>query len=228
MRRVVFDPELLAAGVLGAPRPRRLLGLLAYGRWAQYAPLLGPAEEALLEQEAGRTGGVRGGPSSVDLQARARDRTALLKERLPYNAPDDLVLLTSTRIHEAVVDRVQIARMEHPGARAETGLGDKARRIVASLSPGIVGEIGSVPSEAVSIRDHLINVAAISSAPIVTDDEVLAPHEDAMFEHTDSLTGRPAYAVRSWTFIDAQIDCAPFALNDMPYEILELALRDVT
>jgi hypothetical protein len=157
----------------------------------------------------------------------AEDRKSLIEEVLPYDAPDDLVLVASSRIHDAVVERVQLARADHPAARALTDLGARARRIVASLSPGIIGDIGEATSATVSIRDHLVNVAAVSSAPLVTDDEILAPREYTLYRHEDGLTGRPTFAIRSWTFIDRQIDCAPFSLDDISFNALEVALQQV-
>lgn len=65
MRRVVLDPELLAAGLLARDEMHKLLGLFAYGRWTQYAALFGAGEEAVLDEEL-RSGGLRKGPSRDD------------------------------------------------------------------------------------------------------------------------------------------------------------------
>jgi hypothetical protein len=223
VRPVVLDPEYLAAGLLGRAQPRRLLGLLAYGRWAQYAALFGPAEEALLEQELERESIGRGGPGSETLATMADDRRWLLREHLPYYAPDDLVLVASSRIHDAAVERVMLARKDEPAARAQTEIGGAARRILAVVSPIMVGAIGEHHADE-ALRDHLISVAAVSSAPLISDDPMLAKGDSAIWQHTDR-SGRPAFAVTSWTFVDRHVDQSPFALEAVPYDLLDVAVR---
>jgi hypothetical protein len=224
VRPVVVDPEYLAAGLLGRARPRRLLGLLAYGRWAQYPTLFGPAEEGLIQQE--REGKIirRGGPDAESLVRIAEHRRSLLSEALPYAAPDDLVLVASSAVHDAVVERVKLARKDEPAARAHSEIGASARRILASITPIMVGEIGGTYRSDEGLRDHLIELAAGASAPLVTDDPVLAKRDNAIWTHADR-SGRPAFAVTSWTFVDRLVDRWPFSLEDVPYELLDIALR---
>jgi hypothetical protein len=224
VRGIVLDPEILAAGILGRARPRRLLGLLAYGRWSEYAHLLGPAEEALIREETGNRG-QRGGPSTDEMIELATNRTAALQEVLPYGPPNDLVLVTSTRIHDAVVDRMQLARESEPALRGVTDIEDRARRILAFLSAVIVGDIGGDYGRYETLRDELVYVAATTSSPLVTDDSFLAPRDGRMWRHTASVGGRPAFAVTFWTFVDDHIDEASAGLDDVPYNLLELAMR---
>jgi hypothetical protein len=225
VREVVLDPELLAAGVLGRPRPRRLLGLLAYGRWKQYAQLLGPAEAALIKEELAGNNFVLGSQTIDGLIEQARDQAARLNELLGYGAPDDLVLVASQRIVTAVVERVQIARQMEPVARADSTLEARARRIVQFLALGSSGHLSDGGLSTQSLRDHLVHVAAVSSAPLVSDDEDLAADDYTIYRHTDSQGGRPAMAVTTWTFVDEQIDCSPFTLDSVPYGLLDTAVQ---
>lgn len=223
MRGVTLDPELLAAAILGRVGPRRLLGLLAYGRWAQYVELLGPAELALIADE--RNAGARvGGISVEELVAQAEDRRALLTDRLPYGAPDDLVLVSSVRIIDAAVERVEEARRNDPVARAQTDLAERARHIIDFVSVGLSEDVLGDASLTESMRDHLVHVAAIAPAALVSDDEEIAPEGETMWRHVDPLGGAPAFAVTSSTFIEAQVNAAPFSIDSAPRDLLDLAV----
>lgn len=223
MRRVVVDPALIAAGVCGVPDCRRLLGLLALGRWAQYDALTGPAEEAKLQEEVAAYGGRRGGPSETDLLEAARDRRAALISVLPMGVPDDLVLAISPRLVDEVAHQVQRWRELLPGAQADPTLVAKARRQVTAIA----GELLGNPDDPLrgSLYDHMIHVAAEASAPIVTDDPELAAKEGTVYRLADPVSGRPAFTLRFWTFHDGEIDRWPFALSGVPIELLERALR---
>jgi hypothetical protein len=223
VREVVVDPELLAAGILGRARPRRFLGLLAYGAAAQYAELFGPAEDGLIREEL--EPGERLGACSIQgLIEQARDRRARLNSRLPYGAPDDLVMVASKRLIDVVVDRVELARETQPGARDLTDIGDKARRIVDFLAQGRGENIMDNFPPTESLSDHLIHMAALASAPIVTDDPILVPSDDRFWRHTDPSGGLAAYAISFWLFVDRHIDRGPFALDAVPYDLLAAAL----
>ncbi len=227
MRPVVLDPELIAAGLLGRPRPRKLLGLLGYGRWCQYALLAGAAEEARIREESVE-GSRRGGPSTAEQLEFARRRQAVLEEMVPYGTPQDLVLAGSSRIHDAVVERIQIARSVEPGLHAVTDAGERARTLTVSLTATLVGDIGGAYGEHESLTDHLIYVAARApSAPLVTDDEALAPRDGTMWRHTSAVGGLEAIAVTFWTFANEHIDGATFGLDDLPLELLDEVVRGV-
>jgi hypothetical protein len=222
---VVLDPELLAAGLVGHTRPRKLLALLAYGRWTRYAQLLGPAELALIEEDL-QDGGHLGAMSVDQLIELARDHQAQLADLLDYGAPDDLVLVASKRIIDATIERVQLARRVEPSARDQTGLARRARRILNFLALVTTGSILAEPPTNESLRDQLIHVAATSSAPLVSDDWLLAARDHVMWHHEDAQ-GLPAVAVTSWTFIDSHVERAPFTLESVPYELLEIAMRRI-
>jgi hypothetical protein len=222
---VVLDPELLAAGLVGQARPRKLLGLLAHGRWTRYAQLLGPAELALIEEDL-QDGGHLGAMSVDQLIELARDHQARLTDLLNYGAPDDLVLIASKRIIDAAIERVQLARLVEPSARDQTGIAKKARRILNFLALVTTGSMLAEAPANESLRDHLIHVAAASSAPLVSDDELLATRDHAMWRHEDAQ-GLPAIAVTSWTFMDSHVERAPFTLDSVPYDLLETAMRRI-
>ncbi len=221
MRPVVVDPDLIAAGIVGIPDHRRLLGLLAYGRWAQFSAILGPAEEATLEEEGAE--GHRGGPHIERLMELAAERRAVLAERVPIGTPDDLVLVSSRRIHDEVIASVQAIRQSLPAATANAELGDEARRIVAAITGMLVGAILTPTFGA--LGDHLVSVAAESSAPIISDHPELAPHAEATFQLADFQSGRPAFAVQLARFRQLELDRYPFSLDDVPLDLLEAALR---
>jgi hypothetical protein len=223
VRRVVVDPALIAAGICGVPDCRRLLGLLALGRWAQYIELTGPAEEAKLQEEIGAYGGRRGGPSETALLDAARDRRAALVGVLPVGVPDDLVLATSPRLSNEVAQQVQHWRESLPAAAADPALVPKARRLVTAITGELIGSVED-PLQG-SLYDHLIHVAAEASAPIVTDDPELAAHEGSVYRLADPRSGRPAFTLRFWTFHDREIDRWPFSLGSVPLDLLERALR---
>jgi hypothetical protein len=222
---VVLDPELLAAGLLGHARPRKLLALFALGRWARYGQLLGPAELALVEQDL-KGGGHLGASSLQELIELARDHEAQLTNLLDYGAPDDLVLVASKRIIDATTARVELARRVEPSAREQTDLARRARRVLNFLALITPGSILAEPEATESIRDHLIHVAAASSAPLVSDDVLLAAGDHVMWQHTDT-GGLPAVALTSWTFIDSHVDRAPFTLDSIPYDLLGTAVRRI-
>jgi hypothetical protein len=221
MRRVVLDPEIVAAGILGDVEYNRFLGLLGFGRWAQYIDLTGPAEAAKLEEELLAHGGERYGASAEDLRDAARDRRAALADLLPYGAPDDLVLAYSRELRDEVVDQVQEARHWLPSAAAQPELGLEAHRIVTLLTGTLVEAAETVRP---SLRDELIRVAAASSAVLVTDDEELVPVEYILHELTDKPTGRPAVGARWWTFLDQDVNQYPFDLAKVAPELLDTAL----
>jgi hypothetical protein len=218
-----MDPELLAAGILGDADCRRLMGLLAFGRWSQYIELAGAAEHAKLADEV-RVGGAYKGPTHDDLLEIARDRQAAMATRLPLSAPDDFVLVSSQGILDAVVAEIQEARKWLPSATADPELGLKARRAVAAISETVVGELEPAGIAKAYLHDHMVSVAAAASAPLITEDSSLAPRESGFFEVTDLPTGRPAYSIRLWPFVDAYVNRYPFDLADVPEDLLDSGL----
>jgi hypothetical protein len=223
MRPVALDPELIAAGILGDQHCRSFLGLLAYGRWAQYPGLTGPAEEAELRNQLRQHGGGRHGAPPEELRDAALDRRSAMADRLAYGAPDDLVLVSSRELHAAVVEEVAESRKWRPSATAQPELPLRAAAITSALTCILVPPADDVPRG--SVREELVRVAAVASAPLVTEAEELAPNENMIFEVTDIPSGRPAVSIRWWTFVNENVNRYPFDLRDVPPDLLDAGLR---
>ncbi len=224
MRPLVLDPGLLASGALGDEECRRLMGLLAYGRWSQYIRLTGPAEEAKMREELGLVGsGLRGGVSSAALLNLAADRRAAMAAIVPLETPDDLVLVSSRWLRRAVISEVQDARNWRPSAAQTPEIGMETASILSHITGFDLPESGDPVGR--SAREQLVWVAAQTSAPLITEDVELAPRENTVFEITDTASGRPAYSAQLWTFIERVVNRYPFSLDQLPYELLDVSIR---
>ena len=99
MPLLVLDPKLMVVAFVSADSDAgKLMALLAYGRTCAFAH-----EAASLDPDEGRQRGV---PLQA-LRKEAHERAELMKSELPDDAPDDLLLATSTALTQEVVEHAQ-------------------------------------------------------------------------------------------------------------------------
>jgi hypothetical protein len=212
-------------------RARKLLVLLAYGRWAAYARLFGPAEEETLKADASALGGKIGGRPSEELRAEAEQRKALLFDRLPGYPPDEWGLATSQHILNDVEDKLQFLRADLPSLPADAP--EIAYRQLVSITSRLVDpDEASMPAYTewrARSRDHLIHAAVTAQAEfLITNDDRLAPARTSAEPYRSEKLGVQTKAVRLAYFVEETIHSYHFNLDDVDGEILQLAGRPLT
>jgi hypothetical protein len=224
----VLDPKITAAGFLDPDDEHshgiyRLLGLLAYGRICQFIAILAQAEEDEQRKQLGPRFYVdRRGPSHDDLIKLAHERRAVIATHLPpETTPCDLVLASSTALHDEVKHEIDKANVWGHYDDPEMGL--RARRIVGSITGPLVDGLGEDERLFRRIDLEMLTVAAQAGATLVTLSESLAPEEYEVYSRIAPVTHVPVGVCRLWTFIDREVNRHPFDLREVRKDLLNLA-----
>jgi len=224
---VVLDPRIIAAGFVDFETDPhgiyRLMGLFAYGQASQYLKFGLAAEEDELRRQVGNGRSVarrRPGPPPSALREMATDRRNRLAERLPPNAPDDLVLICSPPILRGIEQEAeraaQLRHIEAPGFAAA------CRRLAAAITYGHPD--GLPVSRFERMSDQLLAAAVPMGAVVVTEDTRIASDEYGITRRQAPETSTFVDVRRLWPFVTHEVERFPFDLRrDVPQDLLSAA-----
>lgn len=232
MRLVVVDPELLVAGFLvPSGWARKLLVVLAYGRLEAYERLFDPAERSKLQADANAFGGVIAGRPHDDVLTEARERKALMADRLPVLTPDEWGLAASFPIYNEVEHLVQEVREDLSSLPPDAPQLIR-RQLVAHTARVVEEEDGLFPRYTdgrARDKDYLIETAITAQAEfLITNDARVASSVNSAEPYRNETKGAHTKAVRLNYFVEEHLYGYHFELDDVDGSVLALAMRGLT
>jgi len=231
VRRVILDPQIIAAGFLDSKDRNgiyRLLGLLAYGRLCQYLDLTAKAEEDALRKTIQEDPRWERGGLSLDalLDVAAEQRHPLAEHLFTDFAPNDLVLVTTPLLLDELEAEVEHLRTWLHSPDYE--LAQRVRRMVGAMSfqPG---DLETEPVPLSNPLNEMLHVGALSNAAVLSEQDAIAPPASDFGSNPDpredTITGRPVIVYRLAPFMCWQVEQSPFSIDQVPIDLLDKAYR---
>lgn len=229
MKTVVSDPCVLLPAVFSPDGVRRkilvLFGLGALSHYLRFA-----YEE---EREAWTTQLLRadatGSLSLDDVVREAERRRAVLKERLPVLAPEDLCLVTSRPILDEVARKAAAPHWADRLGSVVQDLPTFARFQLAAVTSIVAPDIdlSRVPRYTHDATDdYLVETAFAARADfIISDDKGVARDGDEPTVYVNEESGAIVQAYQPMAFVEAHVDTYHFSVHDVDPKLLAIAQR---
>ncbi len=213
----MVDPNLLVnAFAVPNGRCRKMLTVLAYGRWCNYTEQGFDAEQEAIEEfvasQARRGRPVEvGGPVLEGVHNASRNVRAVLEDALPVETPTELGLVVSDALFKAVGNVVATRRRRQPELRF-----DVIRGVLANAAVNFVhlGDEALPPVLPDPRSDYLLYTAVRGHARylITNDAAILAPGGRPRAVSGQAST---SCALDLESFIDKELSKYPFDLDEV-------------